>query len=107
MLARPDPERWGLDVVASCMQWQPVIDGDTVPGLPIERIAAGASQAVDVIVGSNTDDWKLFLVASGEIAQITEQTLTAPIDVEGYHTLEAYGLPVQIALHAYRGAYPC
>ena len=61
---------------------------------------------VDVIVGSNTDDWKLFLVASGEIAQIAEQTLTAPIDVEGYHTLEAYGLPVQTALHAYRGAYP-
>ena len=106
MLTHPDPTRWGLEVVASALPWQPVLDGDTVPGPPIERIAAGASGQVDVIAGSNTDDWKLFLVASGDIARISEQTLTAPIEVEGYHALAAYGLPAQTALDAYRAAYP-
>ena len=33
------------------MPWQPVIDGDVLPGPPIERIAAGSSGQVDVIVG--------------------------------------------------------
>jgi para-nitrobenzyl esterase len=106
MLTHPDPDRWVLEVVASALPWQPVIDGDTVPGPPIERIAAGASGHVDVIAGTNTDDWKLFLVASGAIGQITERTLTAPIEVEGYRALAAYGLPTQTALHAYRAAYP-
>ncbi len=50
------------------MPWQPVIDGDILPGPPIERIAAGAGGAVDVIVGTNTDDWRLWLVASGAMA---------------------------------------
>jgi para-nitrobenzyl esterase len=106
MLTHPDPDRWGREVVASSLPWQPVIDGDTIPGPPIERITAGASQQVDVIAGSNTDDWKLFLVASGAIGQITERTLTAPIEVEGYRALAAYGLPTQTALHAYLAAYP-
>ena len=34
--------RWGVEVVASVLPWQPVIDGDVVPGRPIDRIAAGA-----------------------------------------------------------------
>jgi para-nitrobenzyl esterase len=106
MLTHPDPDSWGREVVASSLPWQPVIDGDTVPGPPIERIAAGASGQVDVIAGTNTDDWKLFLVASGAIGQITERTLTAPIEVEGYRALAAYGLPAETALHAYLAAYP-
>jgi carboxylesterase type B len=61
---------------------------------------------VDVIVGTNTDDWKLFLVVSGEIDQITDQILTGPVDVYGYRALGAYGLPVDTALTAYRAAYP-
>ena len=32
MLARPDPERWGLEVVASALPWQPVVDGEVIPG---------------------------------------------------------------------------
>ena len=46
----PDPERWGLDVVASFLPWQPVVDGDIVPARPIERLIEGASRDVDVIV---------------------------------------------------------
>ena len=78
LLAHPDPERWGDEVVASMLPWQPVVDGDVIPALPIDRIAAGAGAQVDVMVGTNTDDWRLFLVPSGAIDQITDEALAGP-----------------------------
>lgn len=106
LLAHPDPERWGAEVVTSLLPWQPVIDGEIIPALPIRRITEGAGAQVDVMVGTNTEDWKLFLVASGAIDQITEQTLTGPIAVHGHLALAAYELPVAKALAAYRAAHP-
>lgn len=106
LLAHPDPDRWGQEIVSSMMPWQPVVDGEVVPGPPIERIAAGAGAQVDVLVGTNTDDWRLFLVITGAIAQITEEVLTGPVGVYGYQALAAYGLPTERALAAYRARYP-
>ena len=63
LFAHPDPERWGAEVVASMVLWQPVVDGDVIPARPIDRIVAGAGADIDVMVGTNTDDWRLFLVA--------------------------------------------
>jgi carboxylesterase type B len=60
LLAHPDPGHWGAEVVASMMPFQPVIDGEIIPALPIERVTAGASAGVDLIAGTNTDDWRLF-----------------------------------------------
>ncbi len=103
LLAHPDPDRWGQEIVTSSMLWQPVIDGEVVPGPPIDRIAAGAGAQVDVIVGTNLDDWRLFLVITGAIGQITEEVLTGP---SSGPSLAAYGLPVDTALAAYRARYP-
>ena len=106
LLADPDPERWGQSVVASVMPWQPVIDGDVLPGPPIERIAAGSGGNVDVMVGTNTDDWRLFLAVSGAITRITEEILTGPVRDYGYQCLAAYGMPAGAASSAYREKYP-
>ena len=106
LLAHPDPERWGKEFAASMMPWQPVVDGQVIPAPPIERIAAGAGAQMDVIAGTNTDDWRLFLAITGAIGQITEENLTGPVSVHGYQSLAAYGLPVDTALRAYRAAYP-
>src|SRR5947199_6794317 len=73
--ARPDLERWGAEVLTTCLPWHPVVDGDIVPAPPIDRIVAGAGAEVDVLVGTNTDDWRLFVVASGVIDQVTDQAL--------------------------------
>jgi para-nitrobenzyl esterase len=106
LLAHPDPERWGDEVVTSTLPWQPVVDGDVIPAPPIDRIAAGAGAHVDVMVGTNTEDWRVFVVASAAIDRITQQILTGPVAVHGYQALAAYGLPVATALAAYRAAYP-
>jgi len=97
LIAHPDPARWG-ELVVNMLPWEPVIDGDTVPALPIDRIVAGASAAVDLIAGSNTEETRLFLVPGGAIDQITDGALAGAI--------AAYGLPVDTALAAYRAAHP-
>ncbi|MGP4031601.1 carboxylesterase/lipase family protein [Pseudarthrobacter sp. 1C304] len=106
LLGDPDPERWGREVVASTMPWQPVVDGDILPDTPIKSIKAGAGQAVDVMVGTNTDDWRLWLVMSGALGGITDQILTGPVRSYGHQALAAYGLPAAAALSAYRTRYP-
>lgn len=105
IIAHPDPAVWGGNVVASATLWQPTIDGDVLPANPLERIAAGASAGVDLIVGTNTEDWRLFTAANG-LGQITEAVLTGPVAKHGFSTLAAYGLPADRALAAYRAAYP-
>jgi len=96
--AQPAPGRWGHEVAVSLMPWQPVIDGDVLPARPIDRIAAGAAAGVDILVGTNTDEHRMFLVTSGAIDQVTSEALAALVTT--------YGLPVQPTLAAYRAAHP-
>jgi carboxylesterase type B len=95
--AHPDPERWGGDVAVSMMAWQPVIDGDVIPSRPIDRIAAGCAAKIDLIVGTNIDEHRLFLVPGGAIDQIPVEALPGVV--------VAYGLPVEATLAAYRAAH--
>ena len=98
LAAHPDPQRWGEEVVVSMMPWQPVVDGDVIPAPPIDRSAAGASAGVDLMGGSTTDEWRLFLVVSGAIEHVTNEALAGAV--------AAYGLPVEATLAAYRAAHP-
>ena len=98
LTAHPDPERWGSDVVTSMLPWAPVVDGNTIPARPIDRVIDGAAADIDLIVGTNLDEHRLFLASTGMIERVTEQTLTAFV--------LAYGLPPQPALAAYRAGNP-
>jgi para-nitrobenzyl esterase len=94
----PDPAAWGEEVALATMPWQPVVDGDVLPAPPLERVAAGASAGVDLIVGTNLDESRLFLVPGGIIDRITTEALVGAI--------AAYGLPVDATLAHYRAALP-
>lgn len=98
LAAQPYPERWGREVALSMLPWQPVIDGDVIPARPIDRIAAGAGAGIDLMVGTNTDEHRLFLVSGGVIEQVTADALAGVV--------VAYGLPVEATLNAYRTARP-
>jgi para-nitrobenzyl esterase len=93
----PDPARFG-EVAANLMAFEPVVDGEVLPELPIRRIAAGASRGVDVLVGANRDEQRLFLVPNGVVDMVTEPLLQAAV--------AGYGLPVDRALAIYRAARP-
>lgn len=56
----PDPLKWG-EVAANMMPFEPVVDGDSLTGLPHAVIAAGDGADVDVLIGSNDDEHALFL----------------------------------------------
>jgi para-nitrobenzyl esterase len=45
------------------LAWQPSIDGDVLPRAPLDEIAAGGSAGVPLLIGTNRDEWKLFLLA--------------------------------------------
>jgi carboxylesterase type B len=98
LIAHPDPERWGGEVAATMMPWQPVIDGDVIPARPIDRIAAGAGAEVDVMIGTNADEHRLFLALDGAIQRVTDEVLVAVV--------AACGVPVEATLAAYRTAQP-
>jgi carboxylesterase type B len=94
LVSHPYPERWGREVVATLLPWQPVVDGDVIAAPPLDRIAAGAGAGFDVMVGTNTDEHRLFLAPGGAIAQVTAEALAGAV--------AAYGLPVEATLTAYR-----
>jgi len=105
IMADPDPDRWSVEMIASMLPWQPVIDGDLVPARPIERLAAGVSADVEVMVGWNADDWRLFVVANGSLERVTEDGLAGPVRQHGFECAAAYGLD-GTGLAAYRAARP-
>lgn len=45
------------------MAWQPCIDDDLVPEQPLRAVGRGAGADVPMLIGSNRDEWKLFMAA--------------------------------------------
>src|SRR4029450_9857838 len=78
--------------------------GAHTPSPPIDRIASGASTDVDILVGTNADDWRFSPVLGGFIVQITEAVLTGPVEAYGFWSIAAYGLRPETALPHYRAA---
>ena len=74
---------WGSEVVTSLLPWQPVVDGEVIPAPPINRIADGAAAGVDIMVGTNTDEHRLFLVTTGAIAQVGAEALAGAVAAYG------------------------
>jgi para-nitrobenzyl esterase len=94
---RPDPRRWH-EISVNLMPHEPVIDGETLPALPIELIARGAGAGVEVMVGTNTDEYHFFLVPPGVIDTLGESALL--------RLSKAYGLPLEDLLATYRDLHP-
>lgn len=93
----PDPARWG-DVARNLMPHEPVIDGETLPALPITCLANGVGSPVDLLVGTTAEEYRFFTVPNGAIDHIREQTLLT--------RLKDYVLPTEDALAIYREAHP-
>ena len=93
----PDPGRFG-EVAANLMAFEPVIDGDVLPDLPIRAVAGGSARDVAVLVGANRDEQRLFLVPNGVVDMVTDQLLQLAV--------AGYGLPADRALEVYAGARP-
>jgi para-nitrobenzyl esterase len=77
------------------LAFQPCVDGDLIPESPIDAIAKGSAAGVSLLVGTNKDEWKLFLLADSRARKMDEaalqrrfaRVLAEPHAVRGY---EAY-----------------
>ena len=92
----PDPARWG-QLMLSLLPFAPTVDGVVLPEAPVAGLAAGRGGGVRLLIGSNRDEARLFLVAPGMIGLIDEPTLAIATGVYG---LSGDGLAV------YRGNRP-
>jgi para-nitrobenzyl esterase len=106
LVADPDPEDWGSEVVSAMLLWQPVVDGDIIPAPPLDRIAAGAGAGIEVLVGTNTDEHRAMLVPGGAIDSAKRRLRQRVTPDSLASAVAAYGLPVEETLFAYRALHP-
>src|SRR6201996_942418 len=92
----PDPARWG-QLALSLLPFAPTVDGTILPAAPLASIAAGQGRDVPLLIGSNRDEARLFLVAAQTIGVIDDGLLAA--------VAAGYGLPDD-GLAVYRDAAP-
>jgi para-nitrobenzyl esterase len=92
----PDPAKWG-QLALSLLPFAPTVDGSVLPAAPLAGVAAGQGRGVPLLIGSNRDEARLFLVAAATIDLIDDATLAA---VAG-----AYGL-AEADLAVYRANRP-
>jgi para-nitrobenzyl esterase len=78
----PDPAKWG-PLALSLLPFAPAVDGSVVPAAPITALAAGQGRGVPLMIGSNRDEARLFLVAAATIDLIDDATLAAVAGVYG------------------------
>ena len=52
----------------SFLAFRPVADGSVVPADPLGRIAEGSAVGVDLLIGTNSEEWKLFALAAPALA---------------------------------------
>ncbi len=76
--AELDPTVWA-ELSRNLMPFEPVVDGAILPAAPLVRLAEGASSGVDVLIGSNTDEYTLFLVPMGALPFIDDAMLTGAV----------------------------
>lgn len=96
LLVRPDPTFWG-EVALSGLPWAPTVDGQVLRQRPIDAVREGAARDIDLLIGTTTEETRLFLLAGGAMDRITES------DVSMMAT--AYGLSAE-DLDAYRAMHP-
>ncbi len=95
--AVPDPARWG-EIVLNAMLFEPVVDGDVLASVPRAAVVAGAGAGLDLLLGSNRDEHRLFLVPTGVVDHVSADLLAL--------VMAGYRLPAEAALAAYRETAP-
>jgi para-nitrobenzyl esterase len=61
------------------LAFQPVIDGAVVPEHPLERVRRGATNDVDLLLGTNGDEYGLFVAPTGLGERLTHDAVRASV----------------------------
>lgn len=58
-------DRWGR-AAPTVTPFSPVVDGEILPTTPWRALAEGAARDIDLLVGHNAQEWRLFMVLGGD-----------------------------------------
>jgi para-nitrobenzyl esterase len=75
MAANP---RWG-EAAHLQAPFAPIVDGEVLPAAPWQALADGAASGVELIVGHTRDEYRLFMVALGQLGTITPERIDAAL----------------------------
>lgn len=87
----PDPGRWGA-VARNMMPFEPLLGDDVLPRMPIEGIAAGSSSEIDVMIGWNSDEMRLFTVPMGAMDLVDDNIVGLALASVGVDPSDAIGV---------------
>jgi para-nitrobenzyl esterase len=74
------------EIAFDSMPFEPVVDGEVLAARPIDAIAGGAGRDVDLLVGTNLDEYRLFLVPNGVIGYVDDsivETAATELGLDG------------------------
>ncbi len=83
------------------LAFQPTVDGGLLTTHPADAIAAGSGADVDVLIGTNRDEFKFFVVAIPELGVVDEAELHRRVG----RSMHAAGLGRQVQAQAIVEAY--
>jgi len=86
------------------LRFQPVIDGEILPRHPLEAVAAGSAAGVEVMAGTNLDEYRLWSLTDRRAEQLDEAALLRRCrrNIPGEHPVE--GPHAERAVRTYREA---
>jgi para-nitrobenzyl esterase len=89
------PAPWGH------LPWQPALDGDVLPSPPLDAIAAGSASGISLLIGTNRDEYNLFLL-NGAVRAMDEARLRTVIArvIGDERALDAHALYREISPRA-------
>ena len=72
--------RWGA-VAHTPTPFSPVVDGEVLDQTPWQALRGGAARGVELIVGHNRDEFRLFVALAGMIGKVTDAMAAQALDV--------------------------
>ena len=63
------------DLLLGALPFQPSVDDDLIPTRPLEAIAKGLARHVPVLVGTNREEWRLFMLGDRRGRRLDEEGL--------------------------------
>ncbi len=76
------------DLRGAYLSFQPVVDGEILPRSPLESVRQGMVRGVDLIVGTNEEEMKLFGIDDPELMNVDEQKMISQMTTLGGHIFD-------------------
>ncbi|GAA2594935.1 carboxylesterase family protein [Actinomadura fulvescens] len=76
---RDDHPNWG-PIASTPTPYSPVVDGEVLPTTPWRALADGAGRDVELIVGFNRDEFRLFLALAGRFGTLGDEHVEAVME---------------------------